>query len=180
MSSINGLLNVIDSSLILLDVPFIRWFIIIMIILYNITAVPQINNTIAQWFRWMWFRLFFMLVILYVGYKDKILALLLGISFVLSIQNLSMSTRDNSHTVKPYVEEINEPDVSENDGASNVEDVNASHIEQKEHIEDYLNSQFDDPLRSFKNTSPCNANIDVAVTDKDKEILGNPCSLNKD
>lgn len=190
MSSITNFLNIIDSSLILLEVPVIRWFIIIVVILYNITAVPQINNTIAQWFRWTWFRLFYMLIILYVGYKDKMLALLLGISYTLSLHNLNMMSLDNSHVVKPYVEKIDESGVLDDDRSSNIEDVkndnvqndnvNITHIENKEPIDDYLNSQFDDPLRSFKNTSPCNATIDVAVTDKDKEILGNPCSLNKD
>ncbi len=68
MSSLKQFLKLIYNSLILLDIPVIRWLIIIVVILYNISAIPQINNTISQWFRWVWFRLFFMLVILYVGF----------------------------------------------------------------------------------------------------------------
>ena len=196
MPSLNKFLNIIDSSLILLTVPLIRWFIIIVVILYNITAVPQINNTIEQWFRWIWFRLFYMLVILYVGYKDKMLALLLGISFTLSLHNLSMSQLENTTgSVKPYVEQLGETDndtdvsgdvsgdVSDNvpsktDGTNEV--TNANEVHDKSAYSDYLNSQFDDPLGSFKNLNQCNSSNDIAVTDKDKEILENPCSLNKD
>ena len=181
MAGLTKFLNIIDSSLILLSVPFIRWFIIIIVILYNITVIPQINNTIAQWFRWVWFRLFYMLVILYIGYKDKMLALLLGISFTLSIHNLSMSQLENVGGAKSYVEPLREtePDNNETDNiSSNVDDANEVH--DKSAYSDYLNGQFDDPLRSFKNINQCNASNDIAVTDKDKEILENPCSLNKD
>ena len=189
MASLNNFLSLVDSSLILLDIPFIRWIIIIIVILYNITAVPQINNTIAQWFRWIWFRLFFVLMILYVGFKDRTLALLLGISYMLSIHILSTSRNENT-SVKPYVEQLDETDTEPDNVPSLPDNVsssgddakvnNANTVHNNSDYDDYLNSQFDDPLRSFKNLNQCNAANDIAVTDKDKEILENPCSLNKD
>ena len=81
MAAMKQFLKLVDNSLILLDIPLIRWLIIIVVILYNISAIPQINNTISQWFRWVWFRLFYMLMILYIGFKDRTLALLLEIYF---------------------------------------------------------------------------------------------------
>jgi len=184
MASLNNFLGLVDSSLILLDIPLIRWVIIIIVILYNITAVPQINNTICQWFRWIWFRLFFILMILYVGYKDKMLALFLGIAFTLSIHNLNMSRLENgNNSAKPYVEPLGDTDTEQDNVSSSGDDAkvnNANTVHNKSDYDDYLNSQFDDPLRSFKNLNQCNAANDIAVTDKDKEILENPCSLNKD
>ena len=189
MTALNNFLELVDNSLILLDIPFIRWVIIIIVILYNINAFPQINNTIAQWFRWIWVRLFFMLMILYVGFKDRTLALLLGISYVLSIHILNTSRLENNTEVKPYVEPISdiEPDNASskvvddaNKDTENNKVVDANKVHDNSAYSDYLNSQFDDPLRSFQNLNQCNASNDIAVTDKDKEILENPCSLNKD
>ena len=124
-------------------------------------------------------------MILYVGFKDRTLALLLGIAYMLSIHILSTARLENTVSdVKPYVEPLNEIDNESSnidDTISNTDDT-VSNIDDKninnEH--DYLNSQFDDPLKSFKNLNQCNAANDIAVTDKDKEILENPCSLNKD
>ncbi len=178
MTALNNFLGLVDNSLILLDIPFIRWIIIIIVILYNITAFPQINNTIAQWFRWIWFRLFFVLMILYVGFKDRTLALLLGISYVLSIHILSTSRLENNSDAKPYAEPLGDNETDTDNASSKVVDANKVH--DKSAYSDYLNSQFDDPLRSFQNLNQCNASNDIAVTDKDKEILENPCSLNKD
>ena len=176
MASLKQFLKLIDNSLILLDIPVIRWLIIIVVILYNISAIPQINNTISQWFRWVWFRLFYMLMILYVGFKDRTLALLLGISFVLSLQILNSNGQE---LPSPYTEPISDDEPSsDNETTGRVVDANKVH--DKSAYGDYLNSQFDDPLSSYKNTNQCNSANDIAVTDKDKEIIENPCSLNKD
>lgn len=175
MASIKQFLKLIDNSLILLDIPLIRWIIIIVVILYNIIAIPQINNTISQWFRWVWFRLFFVLVILYVGFKDRTLALLLGISYVLSLHILN-TNRYEPH--RPYVESISDDEPNNHNETTGVIDANKVH--DKSAYGDYLNSQFSDPLSSYKNTNQCNSANDIAVTNKDKEILENPCSLNKD
>lgn len=205
MTSLDNFIRVVDNSLILLEVPFIRWLIIIIVILYDINAIPQINNTMSQWFRWVWVRLFFMLLILYIGFKDKTLALLLGIAYTLSVHTLNISRLESTNIEKPYIDppsDIEEPssDVEKpQDNNSNtqslekksaetsseiiddskaIDDANAPHPSDSRN--DYLNIQFSDPLRSYKNINQCSAPNDVAVTDKDKEILNNPCTLNKD
>jgi len=176
MAAMKQFLKLVDNSLILLDIPLIRWLIIIVVILYNISAIPQINNTISQWFRWVWFRLFYMLMILYIGFKDRTLALLLGISFVLSLQILNSNGQESP---SPYTEPISDDEPS-SDNETTGRVVNANKVHDKSAYGDYLNGQFDDPLSSYNNTNQCNSTNDIAVTNKDKEILENPCSLNKD
>ena len=62
--------------------------------------IQPFNNVIAQWFRWSWFRLFFILIIIYVAFKDKTIALLLTIAFVISLQLLYHNTIENKSLLK--------------------------------------------------------------------------------
>ena len=81
---------------------------------------------------------------------------------------------------RSYVESISDDEHSNHHETTWVIDANKVH--DRSAYGDYLNSQFDDLLRSFQNLNQCNASNDIAVInkDKDKEILENPCSLNKD
>jgi hypothetical protein len=83
----------IEKSLLLLEIPVIRFLVICLLVIYNSILIPPFNNVVSQWFRWFWFKLFYLLVIIYVAFKDKTVSLLLGISFVLSIQRLESTER---------------------------------------------------------------------------------------
>jgi hypothetical protein len=88
MGSLEKFNRAIEKSLLLLEIPLIKFLVICLLVIYDTILIPPFNNVVSQWFRWFWFKLFFILVIIYVAFKDKTIALLLAISFVLSIQRL--------------------------------------------------------------------------------------------
>jgi hypothetical protein len=88
----------IEKSLLLLEIPLIKFLVICLLVIYNTVIIPKFNNVVSQWFRWFWFKLFYILIIIYVAFKDKTIALLLAISFVLSIQVLE---KGNVYTKHP-------------------------------------------------------------------------------
>jgi hypothetical protein len=88
MAGLEKFNRAIEKSLLLLDIPIIKFLVICLLVIYNTILIPSFNNVVSQWFRWFWFKLFYILVIIYVAFKDKTVALLLAISFVLSIQIL--------------------------------------------------------------------------------------------
>lgn len=88
MTGIEKLNRVIEKSLLLLDIPIIQFLVICLLVIYNTVLIPSFNNVVCQWFRWFWFKLFYVLIIIYVALKDKTIALLLSISYVLSLQIL--------------------------------------------------------------------------------------------
>ena len=89
--------TIIENSLILLDVFIIRLLIILVLIIYNGILIPSFNNVVSQWFRWYWFKVFYLFIITYVAIKDKTIALLLAISYVLSIIHLEL--KDNNKSI---------------------------------------------------------------------------------
>jgi len=88
MAGLEKLNRVIEKSLLLLDIPIIQFIVICLLVIYNTVLIPSFNNVVCQWFRWFWFKLFYVLIIIYVALKDKTIALLLSISYVLSLQIL--------------------------------------------------------------------------------------------
>lgn len=96
MGSIEKLNLAIEKSLLLLEIPIIKFLVICLLVIYNTVLIPPFNNVVCQWFRWFWFKLFYILIIIYVAFKDKTIALLLAISFILSIQQLEK----NGHVIK--------------------------------------------------------------------------------
>lgn len=92
----NGLIKfnlAIEKSLLLLEFPVIKFLVICLLVIYNTILIPPFNNVVSQWFRWFWFKLFYLLVIIYVAFKNKTISLLLGISFMLSVQRLNSTER---------------------------------------------------------------------------------------
>tara|TARA_B100000963_G_scaffold361032_1_gene394479 strand:- start:1308 stop:1676 length:369 start_codon:yes stop_codon:yes gene_type:complete len=96
MGSIEKLNLAIEKSLLLLEIPIIKFLVICLLVIYNTVLIHPFNNVVCQWFRWFWFKLFYILIIIYVAFKDKTIALLLAISFILSIQQLEK----NGHVIK--------------------------------------------------------------------------------
>ena len=104
MAGLEKFNRVIEKSLLLLDIPIIQFLVICLLVIYNTVLIPSFNNVVCQWFRWFWFKLFYVLIIIYVALKDKTIALLLSISYVLSIQilekNGQMDTKKRRKKVK--------------------------------------------------------------------------------
>ena len=89
--------NILKNSLVLLDIFIIRLLIIFVLVIYNSVIIPSFNNVVSQWFRWYWFKLFYIFIIIYIAIKDKTIAMLLSISYVLSIIHLEL--KDDNKTV---------------------------------------------------------------------------------
>jgi hypothetical protein len=76
----------INESLGFLDIAWIRYLIMIILILYIIGAIPLFTEEIAEIFHNPLIKILFILLIIYIGFKDLVLAILLAIAFVLSLQ----------------------------------------------------------------------------------------------
>jgi len=73
------------DSLKLLDNPVIKFLVLGILILYNTLLLPKYNSEMSKLFTSIWFKLFFLIITIWVSYKDKTIALLMGIAFVLSV-----------------------------------------------------------------------------------------------
>lgn len=76
----------IDESLGFLDIPLIRIIIIIFLILYIVGAIPLFTTEISDIFHNPIVKILFILLIIYVAFKDIPVALLLALAFILSLQ----------------------------------------------------------------------------------------------
>ena len=56
-----------------------------------------------------------MLLILYIGFKDKTLALLLGIAYTLSVHTLNISRLESTNIEKPYIDPPSDIEESSSD-----------------------------------------------------------------
>lgn len=78
--------KVVDESLGFLEVQWVRILILILIVLYIVGGIPLLTADVAAVFHNPLVKIGFILLILYVGFKDIPLALLLALAFVLSLQ----------------------------------------------------------------------------------------------
>ncbi len=76
----------VSNSLSFLDIMWVRVIIIILLILYIAGGIPMLTMDVASIFHNPIVKLGFLLLILYVGFKDIPIALLLALAFVLSLQ----------------------------------------------------------------------------------------------
>lgn len=82
MSAIEKL---VKDSLSFLNVPWVRWALIVLVILYIAGLVPMFPHQVATVFQNPIVHLLFLLFIVYIALKDLPLALLLAIAFVVSL-----------------------------------------------------------------------------------------------
>ena len=78
--------KMIDDSLGFLDNNWIRFTLIILIILYIAGGIPLITSDVAYIFHNPLVKIGFIILIIYIAFKDVPLALLLALAFVLSLQ----------------------------------------------------------------------------------------------
>ena len=75
----------VDRSLNFLEIPSVRLILIVLLILYSTALVPRLTQNLNDIFNNVFVKIAMLLVIVYLGHKDPVLALLVGIAFVMSI-----------------------------------------------------------------------------------------------
>ena len=75
----------IDRSLNFLEIPSVRMVIIIVLIIYTTALIPKLTNELNSIMNNVFVKILMLLVIVYLGSKDPVLALLVGIAFVMSL-----------------------------------------------------------------------------------------------
>ena len=75
----------VNDSLNFLEIPSIRFILIILLILYTTALVPRLTQSLNEIFNNIFVKILMLLVIVYLGQKDPVLALLVGIAFIMSI-----------------------------------------------------------------------------------------------
>lgn len=81
-----GFEKFIDESLGFLNITWVRIAIIIIIILYIAGVIPMFTEEVASIFHNPLVKILFILLIIYIGFKDIPIALLLALAFVISLQ----------------------------------------------------------------------------------------------
>ena len=76
----------ISDSLAFLDIMWIRVIIIILLILYIVGVIPGLTGDVAIIFHNPLVKISFIILIIYVGFKDIPIAILLALAFILSLQ----------------------------------------------------------------------------------------------
>jgi len=84
------------NSLFLLDNPYVNSIIIAVLVMYNLLFFHNINLFIANLFNLSIIRIVFLLLIIYIAPKDPTIALLLAISYIVTLQYMDQS--DDSST----------------------------------------------------------------------------------
>ena len=69
----------VNNSLNFLEIPSIRFILIILLILYTTALVPRLTQSLNEIFNNIFVKILMLLVIVYLGQKDPVLALLVGI-----------------------------------------------------------------------------------------------------
>ena len=75
----------IDRSLNFLEIPTVRLILIVLLIIYSTALIPRLTQNLNEVFNNVFIKIAMLLVIVYLGHKDPVIALLVGIAFVMSI-----------------------------------------------------------------------------------------------
>jgi hypothetical protein len=82
--------NVWAKSLSVLDNPYVNLTLVIVLILYSSKMFGNINEVINGLYQYTFIKLLVLLIIAYVAPKDTNIAILLAISYVMSLKNMNM------------------------------------------------------------------------------------------
>jgi hypothetical protein len=83
--------------LLFLDNIHVNIAIIIILILYNSQLFVNINETIGNLYKYNFIKLLILLVITYIASKDTNIAILLAVSYVISLNNSSIEKFENNN-----------------------------------------------------------------------------------
>ena len=86
----------VDRSLNFLEIPTIRLILIVLLILYSSALVPRLTQNLNDIFNNVFVKIIMLLVIVYLGHKDPVLALLVGIAFIMSIMQTNQPRFGNN------------------------------------------------------------------------------------
>ena len=86
----------VDNSLNFLEIPSIRLILVVLLILYSTALVPRLTQNLNEIFNNVFVKILMLLVIVYLGHKDPVLALLVGIAFIMSLMQTNQPQFGNS------------------------------------------------------------------------------------
>ena len=92
----------IDGSLDFLEVPSIRFFFIIILILYSTALVPMLNKNLNKYFDNVFVKILMLVIISFIGTKDPVLALLFAIAFIMSLLRTNYYGEYGTVEIKDY------------------------------------------------------------------------------
>ena len=128
-----------------LDNIHVNIAIIIILILYNSQLYSNINETIGNLYQYNFIKLLTLLLITYIASKDTNIAILLAISYIISLNSISIEKfNDNNYNAIIYnINQGNELSVK------NMDDILASEPQYKNYIFTHLFRKNDINLDNF-------------------------------
>jgi hypothetical protein len=92
----------IDRSLDFLENPTIRFLIILILIIYTTALVPMLNKELNKVFDHVVVKIIMLIIIVYLGSKDPLIALLFAIAFIMSLLHTTYYGTFGNVEVKDY------------------------------------------------------------------------------
>lgn len=142
------------NSLKFLDNEFVYWIVVIILFLYNTCIFMNINEFFSNIYEFGIVRVIVLLLILYVSQKSYLIALLLAMSYLLSVK----FNKENFESIMNNQNSIHD---SEYDGSLN----NQMDQDNSEEMEKYNNNMIDSSAMDF-NTDDQKMSMDNELSDK--------------
>ena len=118
----------IDRSLDFLENPTIRFFVILLLIIYITALIPMLNKELNKVFDHVVVKMIMLIIIVYLGSKDPLIALLFAIAFIMSLLHTSYYGTFSESTPKEY-----EPVVkAKKDTSEQIRDAKGSNQDDKQ------------------------------------------------
>ena len=169
----------IVKGLSFLDNKIVRTILIVILVIYNSSLLSIVNVEVSKIFRIPLVKLLVVIVIVLVGLKDPVLAILLAIALVLSsgysdnLENLSFG--DFTKALNENLKKVS-GDVSQVKEDSDKVEGEVRHIKQE--ADNVSNSDSDD-VESFHNLSQPSVDNGPQGYNNDPNCLSSCCSGNK-
>jgi len=109
----------IDNSLDFLDNSTFRMIIILFLVIYSTVIIPILDSNLNKIFNNTVVKLILFLIIIYIGTKDPVIALLIVCSYLLSLLQLNNNTDETPILSQIEDSETNETNHSENNQIEN-------------------------------------------------------------
>lgn len=147
------------NSLKFLDNEFVYWIIVIILFLYNTCIFMNINDFFSNMYEFGIVRVIVLLLILYVSQKSYLIALLLAMSYLLSVK----FNKENFESMMNSQDSMNN---SEYDGESD----EPIHQDNSEEMEKYNNNMIDSRAMDF-NAEDQKMGVDNQFADKPSDEM---------
>lgn len=93
----------VDKSLDFLDNSTIRIFIILILVIYSTVIIPILTGNLNKIFNNLLIKLLMFFIIIYIGTKDPVIAILIACSYILSLIQLNINISET-----PIIADIDE------------------------------------------------------------------------